>query len=120
VIPTITLMSVETPSEDGKPIRHVVVFKYKMDAPKEKIRQAADAFRALQDKVPGIMSFEQGRHIRTENKDQGFTHVSVLTFKDAAAKDAYLPHPEHKAFGAFLGSLGILDGVFVVDFTPAP
>ena len=29
-------------------------------------------------------------------------------------RDAYLPHPEHKAFGKVLGP--VMDDVFVIDF----
>jgi hypothetical protein len=59
----------------------------------------------------------------------GVRHVVVFRFKpgaspeqvrEAAARDAYLPHPAHKAFGELLGRLGILDGAFVVDYAPAP
>jgi len=42
----------------------------------------------------------------------------VFTFVNAAARDAYLEHPAHKAFGALVGKLGIWDGSFVVDYTP--
>ena len=53
-----------------------------------------------------------------ENKNLGFTHVYQMTFTDAAARDTYLPHPEHNKFGQLLGSLGILEEAFVVDYTP--
>ena len=43
----------------------------------------------------------------------------MVTFEDAAARDAYLPHPEHKKFGALLGEVGVLEDAFVVDFSPA-
>lgn len=64
------------------------------------------------------MSFEHGANISTEKKDQGFTHVYLLTFTDSRARDAYLPHPEHKKFGEFIGGLGVLEDVFVVDYAP--
>jgi hypothetical protein len=51
-----------------------------------------------------------------EKLDKGFNHVYLLTFQDAAARDAYLPHPDHKKFGELLGKLGVLEEVFVVDF----
>jgi hypothetical protein len=44
--------------------------------------------------------------------------VYFITFTDAKARDAYLPHPAHQAFGKLLGSLGVLEDVFVVDYTP--
>ena len=42
----------------------------------------------------------------------------MLTFENLAARDAYLPHPEHKKFGDSLGKSGIFAGAFVVDYTP--
>ncbi|MFP4092201.1 MAG: Dabb family protein [Cyclobacteriaceae bacterium] len=101
-------------------VRHVVVFKYKPDAPASKIQQVNDNFRALKDKIPGILAFEHGVNDSPEEKNMGFTHVYLLTFEDAAARDAYLPHPEHKKFGEKLGALGILEDVFVVDYAPQP
>jgi hypothetical protein len=34
------------------------------------------------------------------------------------ARDAYLGHPAHEAFGSLLGNLGVFDAAFVVDYTP--
>ena len=99
-------------------VRHVVVFRFKPGASPEKIRQVTDALIALKDKIPGILAMEHGVNNSPEKLDQGFTHVFQVTFTNAAARDAYLPHPAHKAFGALLGSLGIFDAVFVVDYEP--
>lgn len=100
-------------------VRHVVVFRYKPDASPEKIQQVTDAIMALKDKIPGILAMEHGVNNSPEKLNQGFTHVFLITFTNAAARDTYLPHPAHKAFGTLLGSLGILDAVFVVDYAPA-
>jgi hypothetical protein len=99
-------------------VRHVVVFRFKPDASPDKIRQVTAAITALKDTIPGILALEHGVNNSPENLNQGFTHVFQLTFTNAAARDAYLPHPAHKAFGTLLGSLGILDAVFVVDYAP--
>jgi hypothetical protein len=101
-------------------IRHVVVFKYKPTATQTQIAEVTTAFRALKGKIPGIISFEQGRNHSPEKLDQGFSHVYLVTFTTVAARDAYLPHPEHKKFGELLDRLGVLEGVFVVDFTSQP
>lgn len=101
-------------------VRHVVVFRYKPGASAEKIRQITEAFAALKEQIPGILAFEHGVNNSPEKLDQGFTHVYQLTFTNAAARDAYLPHPAHKAFGTLLGSSGVFDAAFVVDYTPAP
>jgi hypothetical protein len=103
-------------AEQKQPVRHIVVFKYKPEATPQQIQQVTDAFRALRKKIPGITGFEDGVNNSPEGKNLGFTHVYMLTFEDAAARDAYLPHPEHAAFGHLLGKLGIVADAFVVDY----
>jgi hypothetical protein len=100
-----------------QPVRHIVVFKYKPGTTPEQIRQVTDAFRDLRKKIPGITGFEDGVNNSPEGKNQGFTHVYMLTFEDVAARDAYLPHPDHAKFGQLLGQLGVVADVFVVDYT---
>ncbi|MBF9253013.1 Dabb family protein [Pontibacter sp. 172403-2] len=99
-------------------VRHIVIFKYKPGATDEQIATVTKAFGELQNKIPGIVAFEHGVNDSPENKNQGFTHVYLVTFKDAAARDAYLPHPAHKKFGELLGQLGVLEDAFVVDYAP--
>jgi hypothetical protein len=100
-------------------VRHIVVFKFKPGATGDQIQQVTEAFVALKTKIPGIVSLEHGVNDSPEKHNQGFTHVYQVTFTSAAARDAYLPHPAHKAFGELLGKLGVLEDVFVVDYTPA-
>jgi hypothetical protein len=102
------------------PVRHVVVFKYRPSASAAQISEVTAAFRALKDRIPGLVSFEHGKNHSPEKLDQGFTHVYLLTFTSVAARDAYLPHPEHKKFGELLSRLGVVESVFVVDFTAEP
>lgn len=99
-------------------VRHVVVFKYRQGASEAQIQEVTNAFRALQDSIPGIVAFEHGVNNSPEGKNLGFTHVYLLTFEDEAARDAYLPHPQHQAFGQLLGRLGVLEDAFVVDYVP--
>lgn len=114
VLTAVLFTSMHTKNEH---VRHVVVFKYKKDATPEQIKEVTDAFRDLKNKIPGIVSFEHGPNISPEKLDQGFTHVYLLTFENAEARDKYLPHPDHNKFGELLGRVNILDGKpFVVDF----
>jgi hypothetical protein len=100
----------------GDLVKHIVVFKYKASATSGQIAEVTKAFKALQDKIPGIAAFEYGVNSSPENLNKGFTHVYLVTFENAGARDAYLPHPEHKKFGELLGKLDVLEEVFVVDF----
>ena len=117
IFPTVVPL-IGSAADRKEPVRHVVAFKYKSGATEDQIRQVTDAFRDLKKKIPGIVSFERGVNISPEGKNLGFTHVYLLTFEDAKARDAYLPHAEHKKFGELLGKLGVLENVFVVDFVP--
>ena len=99
-------------------VRHVVAFRYSDDATPAEIQEATAAFADLPNRIDGILDFEHGVNISPEGLDRGFTHVYLVTFRDAAARDAYLPHPEHQAFGRLLDRLGILEEVFVVDYEP--
>ena len=122
VIPCLALCAALLPTPSAAQttqIRHMVVFKFKPDATPVQIQQVTDALRALKDKIPGIVSFEHGVNNSPEKKNLGFTHAFLITFESAAARDAYLPHPEHKKFGELLGSLNVMEDVFVVDYAPA-
>ncbi len=99
-------------------VRHVVAFKYKESSTKESIEKVNRAFADLKNKIPGIVSFEYGINDSPENRHQGFTHIYLLTFENAQARDTYLPHPEHEKFGALLARLEIIEDVFVVDYQP--
>ncbi len=112
--------NLSTPTQPSAGLRHVVVFKYKPDASESDIQGVTDAFRELQHKIDGITHFEYGINNSPEGLDQGFSHIYQLTFTDAAARDAYLPHPEHAKFGQLLGELEVLEGVFVVDYPAQP
>ena len=119
LVPILAICAALVPSaaaaQDGQ-VRHMVVFKFKPDATPEKIAQVTDALLALKGTIPGIVSVEHGVNNSPEKKNLGFTHAFLVTFENAKARDAYLPHPEHKKFGALLGSLGVMEDVFVVDY----
>jgi hypothetical protein len=109
------------PAAQARPeaaVRHVVVFKFKPEATAAQIQQVTDAFRRLATTVPGIIGFEDGVNNSPENKNQGFTHVYTVTFESEAARNAYLPHAEHRKFGQLLGGSGIFVDAFVVDYVP--
>ena len=94
--------------------RHVVVFKFKETATKNQIDEIVEAFGKLRDDIPEIIAYEHGVNVSPEGLDQGFTHVFLVTFKDKAGLEVYLPHPVHQAFVQKLRPL--LDQPFVVDY----
>jgi hypothetical protein len=100
-------------TQKGK-LRHVVAFKFKESASKDDIKKVETAFRDLKKKIKEIVSYEWGMNNSPENKNRGCTHAFILTFNSEKDRDAYLVHPEHKAFGKIVGP--VLDEVFVIDF----
>ena len=95
-------------------LRHVVLFKFKEEADPAAIRKVEEAFAALPGKIPQIKGFEWGLNNSPEGLNKGFTHCFMLTFDSEEDRAIYLPHPDHKAFGALLGA--ILEDVTVVDY----
>ena len=49
-----------------------------------------------------------------EGVARGYTHCFFVTFLSEADRDAYLPHPAHKEFGAVLHPH--LESVLVIDY----
>jgi hypothetical protein len=97
---------------------HVVCFKFKTTATAQDIKQVEEAFQALKQKIPQVVTLEWGTNVSKEKRDKGFTHCFVLTFKSEQDRDTYIEHPEHKAFGKIVGP--VLDDVFVIDFWSKP
>ena len=95
-------------------LQHVVSFKFKTTATAQDIKKVEQAFQGLKAKIPQIVSLQWGTNVSKEKKDKGFTHCFILSFKSEKDLDAYIVHPEHKAFGKIVGPL--LDDVFVIDF----
>jgi hypothetical protein len=100
-------------SSAGK-LYHVVSIKFKSTATPDQIKAVQEAFVALKDKIPGVESLNWGTDVSPEHRNEGFTHCFVLTFASEKDRDAYLEHPEHKAFGKILGP--VMDDVMVIDF----
>jgi quinol monooxygenase YgiN len=107
-------MSTPTSAADQGVYRHVVLFQFKASATPEQVKAVEDAFRELPKKINTITGYEWGTNVSPEGKDDGFTHCFFVTFKDKAGLEVYLPHPDHKAFGALLRP--ILEKVLVVDY----
>lgn len=107
------MLSLTALAADG-PIRHVVHFKFKADADKVLVAKVVAEFAALKGKIAAVEALEFGTNVSPEKHDKGFTHCWIATFKDAAARDAYLIHPDHQAFVALLKP--VLEDALVIDF----
>lgn len=83
-------------------ITHVVLVAWKSG------HESADAtvgpaLRELGTTIPGIVGLVEGRSSSPEGKEDGYDYGFVITFEDAAARDAYLPHPRHQVVAGMIG-----------------
>ena len=79
-------------------LRHVVLFGFGKAHSSAAIAEVIRRFAELKALVPGIDDFEWGENSSPEGLDHGHSHVFLLTFANARARDAYLVHPDHAAF----------------------
>lgn len=103
-----------TMAQSTPQLRHVVLFQFKATSSPEDVAKVEAAFAQLPKQISQIKAFEWGLNNSPENLNQGFTHCFTLTFASEADRDAYLPHPAHKAFGQVLRPH--LEKVLVVDY----
>ncbi|WP_374511130.1 Dabb family protein [Niveibacterium sp.] len=98
-------------------IRHLVLFRFRAELPAAQVEEAIAAFRALQWAIDAVKAFEDGTNVSPEGLTQGYTHAFLLGFDTADARDAYLEHPAHKAFVAYIQPL--LQEALVFDWKRA-
>jgi N-dimethylarginine dimethylaminohydrolase len=98
----------------GRKVQHVVLLKFKPGVAAASIAECFAALARLRQLIPGLEQISSGPNISKEGLHQGFTHAFVITFRDAAARDAYLPHPEHEKVKQML--LRLVEDVVVVDY----
>jgi hypothetical protein len=99
-------------------ITHMVLLRIRKDAARKDVDRIFTELALLQRKIPGLLSFSGGPYSSPEGMQKGFTHGFCMTFTDAAARDVYLPHPEHERVKAQVFQVldGGVDGVVAFDY----
>jgi quinol monooxygenase YgiN len=95
-------------------VKHAVFVKFKDTTTPEQVEQVFTDLLDLSEAIPGVEDYVAGPNDSPQGLSQGYTHAFIMTFTDAAARDAYLPHPDHKAFED--KALPLIESVVVVDF----
>ncbi len=95
-------------------VKHVVLVKVRAGTPEPRVGEVLAKLAALVGVIPGLLDFAGGANDSPEGKAHGYTHGFVMTFADAAARDGYLPHPEHRRVAA--GLRAFAEDVLVLDF----
>lgn len=95
-------------------MKHVVLCDFRDDLPAAELVSVIADFAELANTVPSVQQLEHGENVSPEELDDGYTHCFLVTFADAAARDAYLVDPVHLAFVERFTPT--LKRILVVDF----
>lgn len=98
-------------------IRHCVLVRFRPDVDQTARETVYDGLRALVGGLDGLLAGSFGANVSPEGLDRGYNGGFTMDFRDAAARDAYLADPAHKAAGAALVATlaGGRDGLVVFD-----
>jgi hypothetical protein len=95
-------------------VKHIALFKFRAEVTPEEIEDLFNDILDMTEEIPGLEDYVAGENNSPEGLNQGYTHAFVMTFADAAARDAYLPHPAHERVK--LKILALAEAGAVVDF----
>jgi Stress responsive A/B Barrel Domain len=95
-------------------VHHMVLLKFKRDVNDTTIAEVLQAVEELKYSIPGIDYCSSGAYSSPEGFNKGFTHGFLTTFESAAARDFYLPHPQHEIVKNALFAL--LEDAVAFDF----
>lgn len=95
-------------------IKHIALLKFKEGTGSDQIGQLFDELLDITENIAGIEDYVSGENCSNEGRNQGYTHGFIMTFTDAAARDAYLVHPDHERVKAAI--LAHVDSALVFDF----
>jgi hypothetical protein len=95
-------------------VKHIGLFKFKEGTATDQVETIFQDLLDITETLPGIEDYVWGSNCSLEGYSQGYTHGFVMSFVDAASRDAYLAHPEHGRIKEAL--LANSDAVLVFDF----
>ncbi len=83
-------------------VTHVVLVTWDGD---DGHAERADALcREHLTRIDGVESVRSGPSVSPEGKEGGYDWMLVVHFRDRAALEGYLPHPEHRPVAEYLGA----------------
>lgn len=99
-------------------VNHIVLLKVRADISDNNMQNVFSALENLVELIPGLMSFSGGKNDSPENINRGYSHAFHMIFKDTAARDVYLPHPEHEIVKKMIGDIlsDCDEPVLVIDY----
>ena len=98
-------------------ILHCVLIRFRPDVTADQKQVLYDDIVALKPVVDGMVDVKSGPNVSPEGLDCGYMDGFIVTFEDAAARDTYLDHPDHKSVGLRIveAATGGISGILVFD-----
>jgi hypothetical protein len=85
-------------------VSHVVLLRWSPDVDVDGRERVRLRLRELSQLIDGIESLVEGPSSSPEGLENGYDYGFVVTFTDAQARDAYLPHPAHLPVAELVGA----------------
>jgi hypothetical protein len=85
-------------------VSHIVLLRWSPDADDATRNEVRRRLHALPGLIDGIVGFTDGPSTSPEGLERGYDYGFIVMFADAAARDAYVPHPEHLPVAALVGA----------------
>lgn len=102
------------PGVSKRSVKHIALFRWKQGVTSTDVSRLFAEICNMKSVIPGIVDFVGGPYDSSEGLNDGFTHGFIMTFESSAARDAYLPHPEHERVKAVV--VPHIERVVVFDF----
>lgn len=84
-------------------VLHVVLVRWTSPLEQVDRDRLTGAVNTLPERIPGILSIGSGPSCSPEGMERGFEWALAITFASEAARDDYLPHPEHEPVKDMIG-----------------
>jgi len=95
-------------------VKHIVLLKFKDGTSEDQIEKFFDEVLDLSETVSGVEDYVSGTNCSLEAKNQGLTHGFIMTFSDAALRDAYLASEAHLQYKSM--STPLIESAVIFDF----
>jgi hypothetical protein len=86
-------------------IRHMVLIRFKPEISQAELERVFEGFKRMVGTFDGLVAYSGGPYSSPEGINRGYNWGFSMDFRDAAARDRYLPSPEHMEVAGGIGDL---------------
>lgn len=99
--PTLTSNTMNNSNKTESKLHHIVLFKFKENAPIDTIE---NAMYELFGSINGVNDLSFNKNVSSRNLDKGYKYSFYMTFKSEFDRDSvFYRHPNYKKIGGIIG-----------------